>query len=118
MASNREEHLVIIDKEKEDKVGFILLGNDEQNRSLEFRRMVVNPKGKGIGRQCLQLVKKYCFECLNYHRLWLDVFEFNHRAIHLYKSEGFVEEGKLIQCLYIEGQFHNLLILSMLRSEY
>lgn len=118
ITSNKEEHLVIIDKDQEEKVGFVLLGKDEQNKSLEFRRMVVNPKGKGIGRQCLQMIKKYCFEHLKYHRLWLDVFDFNHRAIHLYRSEGFVEEGKLIECFYRRGEFHNLIIFSMLRSEY
>lgn len=117
ISNKAEEHLIIEDSTRIKK-GFVILVKDDENKSLEFRRIVVNEKGKGIGRACLQLVKKYCFEQLNYHRIWLDVFDFNYRALHLYKSEGFVEEGKLVESVYREGQFHNLLILSMLQCEY
>lgn len=91
-----EEHLTAWDKKTGKIVGFVILaGLQNPNLSLEFRRIVIQEKRKGIGKQCLQLIKKYCFNNLKFHRLWLDVFEDNARAIHLYRSEGFIEEGKL-----------------------
>jgi len=63
-------------------------------------------------------VKKYCFEKLNCHRLWLDVFDFNSRARHLYKSEGFTEEGLIRECIKREDGYKNLVLMSILKQEY
>ncbi|TAE21626.1 MAG: N-acetyltransferase [Candidatus Kapaibacterium sp.] len=114
-----EQHLSVWDKESNELIGFIILaGLENSNLSLEFRRIVIQSKGKGLGRQCLQLVKRYCFENLRFHRLWLDVFEDNSRAIHLYKSEQFVEEGKLRDVIKQGDRFRTLIVLSILENEF
>ena len=114
-----EEHLTVWQKKTTKIVGFIILsGLQNPNLSLEFRRIVIQEKGKGIGRQCLQLVKRYCFDELKFHRLWLDVFEDNLRAIHLYQSEGFKKEGKLRDAIRQGENYKSLLILSILENEF
>lgn len=66
----------------------------------------------------LQWVKMFAFEQVNCHRLWLDVIASNQRALNLYLSEGFIQEGTLREaCKGIDG-FEDMLILSLLRSEY
>lgn len=117
--NKEEEHLTVWEKKTAKMVGFIILaGVDNPHRSLEFRRIVIQEKEKGIGRQCLQLVKRYCFLELKFHRLWLDVFEDNLRAIQLYRSEGFKEEGKLREAIKQDEKYKSLLILSMLENEF
>jgi len=117
--SKDEEHFAIWDKEDNQIIGFLILaGLQNLNLSLEFRRIVVKVKGRGIGRQCLKLIKAYCFQQLKFHRLWLDVFEGNHRAIYLYKSEGFKEEGKLREVIKQGENFKSLFVLSILKGEY
>lgn len=117
--SKDEAHLSIWLKETNQLIGFIILaGLENPSLSLEFRRIVVQAKGKGYGRQSLQLVKKYCFEVLKFHRLWLDVFENNSRAIHIYKSEGFAEEGKLRDVIKQGDDFRSLVLMSILDHEY
>jgi diamine N-acetyltransferase len=102
-----------------DRVGFVLLlGLTSPHGSLEFRRIVVTAKGRGLGRAAVRGVKRFAFEEHKAHRLWLDVKAFNARARHLYASEGFVEEGVLRECLRGESGFDSLVILSMLASEY
>lgn len=114
-----EEHLTVWCKETHTLIGFIILaGVKNPNLSLEFRRIVIEKKGKGTGRQCLQLIKSYCFNTLKFHRLWLDVFEDNSRAIHLYKSEGFIEEGRLRDVVRQNEKYRTLLILSILENEF
>jgi RimJ/RimL family protein N-acetyltransferase len=66
----------------------------------------------------LKEIKHYCFEQLNCHRLWLDVFENNNRARHLYHSENFVEEGKLRDCILVGDEFKSLILMSILEIEY
>ena len=112
-------HILVKETLNHEIIGFIILaGMESQHRSLEFRRIVINNKGKGFGRASLQLVKRFCFKELNYHRLWLDVFEHNERAIYLYKSEGFREEGLLRDCVKTSRGYRSLKILSILENEY
>jgi RimJ/RimL family protein N-acetyltransferase len=64
-------------------------------------------------------VKRLAFEEYAAHRLWLDVFERNLRAIHLYAAEGFIMEGRLRECYRRDdGSFASLLVLSILRQDY
>ena len=93
-----ELHLTF--KDGESIIGYaILQGLENQNDVIEFKRITIAEKGKGYGRAAVKAVKKYCFETLNCHRLWLDVFDFNVRARHLYRSEGFKEEGVIRECI-------------------
>lgn len=76
-----------IDNERK-LVGFIILVLDGIE-SVEFRRIVVTSKGKGIGQSAIQKMEQYCRETLKRNRIWLDVFESNVRAQHLYKKLGY-----------------------------
>ena len=113
------QHLSVRNKGNKELVGFLILaGLGNPNLSLEFRRMVIQNKGNGYGRQCLQMIKDYCFNTLHFHRLWLDVFEDNSRAIGLYQSEGFQVEGRLRDVIKQGNGYRTLLVLSMLESEF
>jgi len=71
----------------------ILFGLVDPDLNLEFRRITINDKCKGYGREAIQLSKKLCFEILQFNKIWLDVYDDNKRAISLYESEGFINEG-------------------------
>jgi len=100
-------------------VGYVILrGLADKNDSLELKRVVVSETGRGYGRHALQLVKRLAFRRLGAHRLWLDVFEHNARARHLYTSEGFVLEGTLRECVKLPGGYASLHVMSLLAREY
>lgn len=42
--------------------------------------------GKGYGTDAMRVILRYAFDELNLHRVSLDVFEYNPRAIHSYDS--------------------------------
>ncbi len=112
-------HLSIIEKSNSSLIGYIILaGLTNTNDSIEFRRIVVSEKGKGFGKDSLTLVKKHCFENLNAHRIWLDVFEDNFRAIQLYKSQGFSIDGILRDSVKRNGKYFSLLLMSILKSDF
>ena len=71
-----------------------------------------------LGREAIKLLKQFCFEKLKFHRLWLDVYDNNDRAIRLYESEGFVKEGVLRDCIKTGDGFRSQRIYSMLADEY
>ena len=112
-------HAIVESVETGRPVGFILLaGIDSADRSIEFLRIVVDPPGQGYGRQAIRLLKRYVFDDLGAHRLWLDVKDFNARAQALYRSEGFVEEGKLRECVRGPASYESVLIMAILDREY
>jgi diamine N-acetyltransferase len=112
-------HLIIETRQARRMIGFLLLaGRQGVHQSIEFRRIVIADKGKGYGKEALKLVKQVVFEQWKAHRLWLDVFDDNHRARYVYASEGFIEEGVLRECISVEGRFASLVIMSLLAQEY
>jgi len=111
-------HLVIEQKGRES-VGFVIVaGLTNAHASLEFRRIVVSAKGKGIGRAAVRLVKQLAFAQWHAHRLWLDVKQNNLRARRLYESEGFAVEGLIRECLRGESGYESLIVMSMLEKEH
>ncbi len=96
----------------------ILRGLAEAGRSIELKRIVVGAPGRGVGRWMLTELLRISFEDLHAHRLFLDVFEDNARARHLYESLGFVYEGTMRDAAERNGAWCNLLLMSMLEEEY
>lgn len=100
-------------------VGFIILaGLRNPNKSIEFMRVVIKDKGRGLGRKVLRAIKAHCFSELKAHRLWLDVKVFNERAKSLYESEGFIVEGVLRDCIKSDDGYESLAVLSILENEF
>jgi diamine N-acetyltransferase len=101
--------------------GFVILqGCRNPHRSVELKRIVLGPKGQGVGRACVRQLKKLAFMQLQAHRFWLDVKALNTRAQHLYLGEGFVEEGRLRESVRVSGAdgYDSLIVMSMLDREY
>jgi RimJ/RimL family protein N-acetyltransferase len=103
--------------------GFVILqGCRNPHKSVELKRIVLAPAGHGhgLGRACVRLLKRMAFRDLGAHRFWLDVKSLNTRALALYASEGFVEEGRLRESVRIAGAdgYDSLVVMSVLDREY
>jgi diamine N-acetyltransferase len=125
--SPREEHLGflrdplqrhLIAEADGRRVGFALLRLHPADRAVELRRLAVTEKRRGHGRAALRLAIAAAFDEHGAHRLWLDVKPHNERALALYRSAGFVEEGLLRDALYYDGRFESLIVMSILRPEW
>ena len=70
----------------------------------------------------MRILKRLAFRDLHAHRFWLDVKSLNARALRLYASEGFVEEGRLRESLRVGANetagWETLVVMSMLDREY
>jgi RimJ/RimL family protein N-acetyltransferase len=116
-------HFIIEAGEHGSRDGFVILqGCRNRHRSVELKRLVLQTKGQGLGRRCVRLLKRMAFRDLHAHRFWLDVKQLNTRALALYASEGFVEEGRLRESVRITGGaadgYDSLVVMSMLDREY
>ena len=112
-------HFVVEAGTGTEPVGFVILqGCRSPHRSVELKRIVLQPKGRGYGRECVRLLKRMAFRDLGAHRFWLDVKSRNLRAQALYRSEGFVEEGRLRESVKLAEGYETLIVMSMLDREY
>ena len=112
-------HFIAEAGEVGERAGFVIVqGCRSPNRSVELKRMVLQPKGQGLGRACVRLLKRMAFRDLHAHRFWLDVKALNTRAHALYSSEGFVEEGRLRESVRAGDGWDSLIVMSMLDREY
>lgn len=93
---------------------------DEMNQSAGFRIAMINIQqtGKGYGTEAIDLVLNFVFEELCLNRLQLEVYSYNLRGIKAYEKAGFVKEGALREALFINGNYSDEIIMSILRSEY
>ena len=116
-------HFIIEDGATTGAIGFVILqGCRNPHGSVELKRIVLGPKGQGLGRASVRLLKKLAFTQLKAHRFWLDVKGLNTRAQKLYLSEGFVEEGRLRESVRVSiagaDGYDSLIVMSMLDREY
>lgn len=119
--SDTEIILGIALKESDKLIGSTgLHGIDWKNRHSELG-IIIGDKtewGKGYGTEATRLMVNYAFEILGMHRVWLRVYEYNHRAIRAYEKAGFVREGVLREDRYHNGRFFHTIVMGLLRSEW
>ena len=104
----------------DDKIlGFCLLcGLLSPHKSIELRRIALAHAGGGLGKLFFAFLLQKIFSLYGAHRVWLDVFEGNPRARHLYRSFGFREDGLLRESVLRDGHYYTHLLMSMLDREY
>ena len=92
----------------------VLMDHDEPNRSARLR-IALSPRarGRGLGTETLRLVLAHAFGPLRLHRVSLEVFAFNGRAIHVYEKVGFRHEGCLRDALWWDGEPHDALLMAV-----
>lgn len=73
---------------------------------------------KGYGAETMTLLLRHCFETLNLNRAFLRVYAENVRAVRSYEKAGFVLEGRLREAVYKHGKYDDILVMSVLRSEW
>jgi RimJ/RimL family protein N-acetyltransferase len=74
--------------------------------------------GQGYGRDAVKLLLHYGFHYLGARRIHLTTHAKNERAIRCYLACGFVEEGRPRKVLWIEGEYVDLVNMSILVDEW
>ncbi len=73
---------------------------------------------QGHGTRAVGLLLRYAFAVLNLHRVWLEVFESNHRAVRCYEKAGFVREGCQRDGVFREGRYETVWTFGILEHEW
>ena len=101
-------------------IGRIVLADIEDEWKAEIWRIYIADtalRGRGLGKEAMLAMMKYCFEELNLKRLYLDHYT-GTPASFLYQSLGFKYEGVLRDNCRKNGRLYDVHLMSMLASEY
>ena len=74
--------------------------------------------GKGLGTEAARTALRFAFDELNLHRVELEVYAFNPRAIRCYEKVGFRREGTRREALFREGKYHDVHTMAILQPEF
>lgn len=120
----RDDYLFAIEAHIDD--GWTHVGNvglhqvDGKNRSAVFG-IALGEKdywGRGYGTDAVRTMLRFAFHELNLHRVELEVFDYNPRAMHCYKRAGFRHEGTRRQCFFHSGRYHDSHLMAILADEF
>jgi diamine N-acetyltransferase len=111
---------LLLEDDGGDAQGFaILQGGGSAVGNIYLKRMAVRTPGKGTGTAFLKAVIRRCFEEYGAQKFWLDAFEHNHRAHHVYGACGLTMDGVLREHYPMaDGSRATLVIMSILRREW
>lgn len=103
-----------------EAVGYTVIKDlDHKNARAEIG-LHLDPRhqGKGYGRDAFKTLIRFGFHELNLHRICLEVLDFNTRAVSLYESLGFKHEGRKREAHFTQNAYHDVLLMSILASEF
>jgi RimJ/RimL family protein N-acetyltransferase len=126
MLEDRQNRGVAIETLPRDGQPGRLIGNvglhhpSERNHNVELG-IVIGEKdcwSQGYGTDAIRTMLRYAFDELNYHKVYLRVYDFNRRAIRCYEKCGFQIEGQLRQHMFRNGAWHDEIVMGVLCDEF
>ncbi|MCK4816029.1 GNAT family N-acetyltransferase [bacterium] len=77
----------------------------------EYRR-------NGYAEEALRLILRYGFNELRHQKCNSECIDINEGSIRLHKKLGFIEEGRRRRTVYMNGDYHDTVLLGLLKEEF
>jgi RimJ/RimL family protein N-acetyltransferase len=92
---------------------------NERNRIAEAGRFAIAPefRGRGIGLEAARQFQRLLLVELGFHRVELQIYGFNERAIAHAERCGYVREGVKRKAYEKHGEWQDAVLFSLLREE-
>ncbi|MFG6501922.1 GNAT family N-acetyltransferase [Microbacterium sp. P05] len=82
--------------------------------------IVIGPDfiGRGYGTDATRVMLRYAFEELGVHKVELEAWAYNTRAIRAYEKAGFVREGVRRAAAFHRGAFHDSVLMGVVLEDH
>jgi RimJ/RimL family protein N-acetyltransferase len=113
--------LAICLNENDQHIGYIYLESiDHQNKSCNIGILIGEYKyhKQGLASEARYLLLKYAFLELGLNRVTARILNINFNSKRSFGTVGFIYEGALRKSIFRNGEFHDVLLFSMLRDEF
>lgn len=112
---------LIFSKGSNKIIGEVVINDIDRNNRSGNIRIIINKKedfSKGYGTEAMILALNYGFGMFNLHRIELEAFPFNPRAVHVYEKIGFKREGIRRDGAYYNHKYYDTITMSILEDEF
>ena len=69
--------------------GYFIIKKESNSNNVQLKRVLIDEKHLGIGQEAILLLENLCIKEFKSSRIWLDVYETNKKAIHIYEKLGY-----------------------------
>ena len=92
---------------------------NERSRIARLGGLAIHPRfrGRRLADEAARLLQRYLFDELGYHRLELEIYGFNERAIAHAERSGFVREGVKRKAYLRDGQWVDGICFALLAED-
>jgi RimJ/RimL family protein N-acetyltransferase len=110
--------VIEVDDERAGCVAFHRV--NERNRIAEAGRFAIHPRfrGRRIGIEGARAFQRYLLVDLDFHRVELQIYSFNERAIAHAEACGYVREGVKRKAYLKNGEWQDAVLFSLLQEEF
>ena len=92
---------------------------NRRSRIARLGRLAVHPdyRGRHLSDDAARLLQRYLLFDLDYHRLELEIYGFNERALHHAERSGFVREGVKRKAYWRHGDWTDGVLYGLIRED-
>jgi RimJ/RimL family protein N-acetyltransferase len=92
---------------------------NERHRIVEAGRFAIHPsvRGRGVGVDAARAFQRYLLGDLGFHRVELQIYGFNERALAHAERCGYVREGVKRRAYLRDGEWQDAVLFSLLQEE-
>ena len=119
--SKNEIYLMVVRESNNKPIGFIRLSGLTSSSRGVWLRMIIGDKkawGKNYAKNALGAVLEWLFYELNIHRVGLETYATNKRAIKFFKKMGFKQEGISRDAHFADGRYYDIICFGLLKKEF
>jgi RimJ/RimL family protein N-acetyltransferase len=103
--------------ERVGSLGFRVV--NERNRIAEAGRFAIHPRfrGRGLGDEAARLFQRHLLVDLDMHRVELQIYGFNERAIAQAERTGYLREGVKRKAYLRHGEWQDAVLFALVRDD-
>jgi RimJ/RimL family protein N-acetyltransferase len=92
---------------------------NRRSRIAHLGRLAVHPdfRGRRLSDDAARLLQRYLLFELDYHRLELEIYGFNERALHHAERSGFIREGVKRKAYWRHGEWADGVLYGLVRED-
>lgn len=120
-ASPNDVLLAVILKEDDRHIGNVKIGPINWIHRFSEMGIIIGARdvwGKGYGSEAVRLATTYAFDRLNLNKLFLGFLACHAAARRCYEKAGYVQEGLVREYVWLDGQYHDNVLMGMTRSQW
>jgi RimJ/RimL family protein N-acetyltransferase len=109
--------VIEVDGERAGVMGFRV--ENQRSRVASLGGLAVHPdlRGRGVAEEAARLFQRHLIFELGYHRLQLEIYGFNDRAIRHAERAGFVREGVKRKAYRRHGEWVDGVVFGLIRED-